>query len=108
MNAKTISIVSYLTIIGWAIAYFSNKNNDSKSELASYHLGQSLGVFIFAVILNMVLTVAASIIPSLGSVLSLLGLIPLVFIILGVITANNKVLKPVPIIGVFFEGKFNF
>lgn len=108
MNAKTISIVSYLTIIGWAIAYFSNKNNDPKSELASYHLGQSLGVFIFAVILNMVLTVAASIIPSLGSVLSLLGLIPLVFIILGVITANNKALKPVPIIGVFFEGKFNF
>ncbi|WP_289024481.1 DUF4870 domain-containing protein [uncultured Salegentibacter sp.] len=108
MSVKTISIVSYLTIIGWIIAYFSNKNQDSKSELASYHLGQSMGIFIFGVILNIILGFIANVVSSSGVILFLLGLVPLIFIILGIITANNEALKPVPIIGTYFEGKFNF
>ncbi|MGS2760892.1 DUF4870 domain-containing protein [Sinomicrobium sp. M5D2P9] len=108
MNAKTISIVSYITIIGWIIAYFQHKGSEQKSELASYHLGQGLGVFIFAVVLNIILQIVMSIVPSLASILSLAGLIPLILLIFGIIAANNEVLKPVPLIGKFFEGKFNF
>lgn len=47
MNAKTIAIVSYITIIGWLIAYFQHKNSKKKSALASSHAIQSLGAFIF-------------------------------------------------------------
>lgn len=108
MNAKTISIVAYITIIGWIIAYLQNKNSEQKSKLASYHLGQGLGIFIFSIILNIALFIVMSIVPSLRSILGLLGVVPLILIIFGIITANNEALKPVPLIGKFFEGKFNF
>lgn len=108
MNAKTISIVSYITIIGWIIAFLQHKNSEQKSALASYHLGQGLGVFIFAVVLNIVLSIVISVIPSLGNTLALISFLPLVLIIFGIIAANNEVLKPVPLIGKIFEGKFNF
>ncbi|MBC9798271.1 DUF4870 domain-containing protein [Sinomicrobium weinanense] len=108
MNAKTISIVSYITIIGWIIAYLQHKGSEQKSALASYHLGQGLGVFIFAVILSIVINILARVVPALGSILSLVGLLPLVLLIFGIIAANNEAMKPVPLIGKFFEGKFNF
>src|SRR5690606_31533625 len=105
MNAKTISIVSYITIIGWVIAYLQHRGNEPKSKLAAYHLGQGLGVFIFAVVLNIILRMIVSIVPSLTSVLSLVGLLPHILLIFGIITAANEALKPVPLIGKFFEGK---
>jgi len=108
MNAKTISIVSYITIIGWIVAYFQHKGSTQKSTLASYHLEQGLGVFIFAVILNIVLSILIRVVPSLGSIFSLVGLVPLVLLIFGIIAAANEAQKPVPFIGKFFEGKFNF
>lgn len=108
MKAKTISIVSYITIIGWVIAYLQYKKLEQRSELASYHLSQGLGVFIFAVVLNIILTIVISVVPSLGSILALIGLLPIVFLIFGIITAANEARKPVPIVGKIFEGMFNF
>lgn len=108
MNAKTISIVSYITIIGWIIAYLQHKGNEQKSALASYHLGQGLGVFIFSILLNIVLAILIGVVPSLAGILSLAGFVPVVLLIFGIIAANNEALKPVPLIGKFFEGKFNF
>lgn len=108
MKAKTLSIVAYITIIGWVIAYLQYKQRKQKNELASYHLSQGLGIFIFAVILNIILTIVISVVPSLGSILALVGLLPIVFLIFGVITAANEARKPVPIIGKVFEGMFNF
>ena len=108
MNAKTISIVSYITIIGWVIAYLKYKESEHKSKLASYHLGQGLGVFIFAVVMNIIVIITVSAIPSLGSTLALMSLLPVILLIFGIITAANEALKPVPFIGKLFEGKFNF
>ncbi|MBC9796124.1 DUF4870 domain-containing protein [Sinomicrobium weinanense] len=108
MNAKTISIVSYITIIGWIIAYVQHKGSEQKSKLASYHLGQGLGVIIFAVILSIVINILVRVAPALGGIFSLVGLLPLILLIFGIIAANNEALKPVPLIGKFFEGKFNF
>ncbi|WP_417364525.1 DUF4870 domain-containing protein [Galbibacter sp.] len=108
MNAKTISIVSYITIIGWLIAYFKNKENSIKSDFASYHLGQGLGVFLFAALLNVLLIIVVFIAPTVGSLLNVVAISPLIFIIFGIIAANNEVKKPVPLIGKFFEGRFDF
>ncbi len=108
MNNKTLSIVSYITIIGWLIAYFSHKNRPEKSSLVNYHLEQSLGVFIFSVLISITAGVLSSAIPSLAMIFSLISLIPLILLVLGIIHASNEVMKPVPLIGSFFEKKFSF
>lgn len=105
MNTKTLSIVSYVTLIGWAIAYFSGK--DKSDALLRYHLKQSLGLAIVSVIFSVAMNILASIIPAL-SFLSLLGLAITVFWVLGIINAANGALKPVPVFGKMFEDKFAF
>ena len=44
-KGKTTAIVSYFTIIGSIIAIFMNQD-ESKSEFASFHIRQALGVFL--------------------------------------------------------------
>ncbi|CAH0168931.1 hypothetical protein SRABI27_00977 [Pedobacter sp. Bi27] len=105
MNNKTLSIISYITIIGWLVAYFSGK--DKADALLKYHLRQSLGLAIVNIIFSVALTIIASMVPS----LSFLGLIGYVFIVLwimGIINAANGALKPVPLIGKMFEDKSSF
>lgn len=108
MHTKTIAILSYVTLIGWIIAYLQYRKATEKSALCAYHLEQGLGVIIFAAVLGIILNIIAVISSALAGILSLLALIPLIFIILGVIAANNESLTPVPLIGKFFEGKFRF
>src|SRR5690606_9057723 len=105
MNSKTIAIVSYITIIGWLIAFFQYKDN--KTPLAKYHLEQALGVFIFSILWSIAMRVLFSLIPALTTLGSLLSLVPLVLIIIGIINAANEALKPVPVIGPYFVGKFS-
>lgn len=108
MNNKTTAIVSYITIIGWLIAYFSYKNRTEKDAYVSYHLEQSLGVFIFSIIISVITGILITVIPTLSGIFSLLTLVPLILLVLGIINASNEVLKPVPLIGSFFERKFSF
>src|SRR5882762_8162700 len=44
-NGKTAGIVSYLTIIGWLVAYFA-MHNDHKTAQGSYQLRQTLLFYI--------------------------------------------------------------
>lgn len=102
MDNKTLSIISYITIIGWLVAYLVGK--DKADSLLKYHLRQSLGLMIFAFIVNIVITIIISIIPSLAF-LSYISYIFLVLWILGLINAINGVEKPIPVIGTLFEKK---
>ena len=105
MDNKTLSIISYITLIGWIIAYFMGK--DKANTLLKYHLRQSLGLAIVSIIFNIVFTIIALIVPS----LSFLGFVGYAFIILwimGIINAANGALKPVPLIGKWFEDKSSF
>ena len=108
MNNKTLAIVSYVTIIGWLIAYFSYKNQTEKNAYVTYHLEQSLGVFVFSIMISIIAGILISVIPGLSIVFSLIALIPLILLVLGIINASNEVEKPVPFIGSFFENKFSF
>ncbi|MGJ1430243.1 DUF4870 domain-containing protein [Sphingobacterium spiritivorum] len=108
MNNKTLAIVSYITIIGWLIAYFSYKKQTDKSTYVTYHLEQSLGVFVFSIIISIIAGILTSVLPTLSIVFSLFTLIPLILLVLGMINASNEVTKPVPVIGGFFEKKFGF
>ncbi|RZL33638.1 MAG: DUF4870 domain-containing protein [Pedobacter sp.] len=105
MTNKTLSIVSYITLIGWLISYFSGK--ETADDLLKYHLKQSFGLMIVSILFNIALTIVVTIVPAL-SIIGLAGLIFLVLLIIGCINASNEVQKPLPIIGKMFEDKFAF
>jgi uncharacterized membrane protein len=48
-DGKTTAIVSYITLIGWLIAYFA-MHQSKKTSLGSYHLRQTLLLFICAIV----------------------------------------------------------
>lgn len=103
-----MSIIAYLTIVGWVIAYVNYQKSEKKSSLVGYHLSQSLGIFIFYIVLSILSGIILAFLPSLATLCYVILLIPLVLLLLGIITAINEVKKPVPLIGKVFEGKFNF
>lgn len=107
MNQKTLSILSYVTIIGWIIAYIKGKELQPKNDLVTYHLKQGLGFFILTIIVNVILSVVVFTIPSLG-ILNYLSLVLLVLWVFGIINAVNEQKKPIPVIGAMFEDKFSF
>ncbi|GAA4786594.1 hypothetical protein GCM10023231_13310 [Olivibacter ginsenosidimutans] len=107
MTNRNMAIVGYITIIGWAIAYFSYRNGKEKSSFVRYHLNQSLGIVLLSVALSFISAILLSIVPSLATLLYLVSLIPFVFMLLGIITAANETQRPVPVIGKWVEGKFN-
>lgn len=104
MNNKTLSIVSYLTIIGWLIAYFSGK--DQADDFLKYHLKQGFGLFIFSLILSIILNIIVFITGI--YIIGYIALITLVLMILGAINASNGIKKPLPIVGSWAEKNFAF
>jgi len=105
MNNKTLSIVSYITLIGWLISYFSGKVN--ANSLLKYHLKQSFGLLVTSFVFNAVVAIVVSLVPFLY-VLSYIGIVFLGLMIIGIINASNDVEKPLPLIGKLFEDKFSF
>ncbi len=100
-EAKNIAIISYITLIGWLIAYTMNQK--TPSSLGVYHLRQSLGIMLTGVALSIISNISVSI---LGSVLgfgvivfSFIPMLTLILWILGIISAVNAEEKPVPVIG---------
>ncbi|GAA5097507.1 hypothetical protein GCM10023210_32670 [Chryseobacterium ginsengisoli] len=106
MNQKTLSIISYITIMGWAVAYFGSKN-ETRGKLLIKHLEQSLGLSILSIFTGIVISFITMFVPFLA-ILSYLNLIFFALIILGVINAANERISNIPIVGNLFEGKFVF
>lgn len=107
MNNKTLSILSYVTIIGWIIAFVKSKDSSPKSDLVTYHLKQGFGIFLFSLVVNILLSVIVTIVPSLYF-LSYIGFVIFILWIFGIINAANEQKKPIPVIGQMFEDKFSF
>lgn len=105
MNNKTLSIVSYISIVGWLIAYFMGK--EKADDLLKYHLRQSLGLAIVGILFSVALNVVAMMVPALG-ILGMLSLIIFILWVIGIINAANAAKKPLPLIGNIFENKFAF
>lgn len=82
MDAKTTSIVGYLTWIGLIIAICAGDK-----EGAKFHLNQSLVIFLFGLL---------GIIPCIGQIW---GIFIFVCWIMGLIAAINQEEKEVPLIG---------
>ncbi|TDQ77303.1 DUF4870 domain-containing protein [Sphingobacterium yanglingense] len=107
MSNKTLSILSYVTIIGWIIAYVKSKDIQPKSDLVSYHLRQGLGFFILSLVVNVALSIIVTIIPTLAF-LNYVGILLFILWVFGIINAVNEQKKPIPVIGAAFENKFAF
>ena len=99
-DGKTVAIVSYLSIIGWIIAYVMYGNN--KTPLGAYHLRQTIALFIVG-LCTWILQMMLIFIPIIGWIISIL----LIFVyiglfvlwIIGFIAAINGEEKPMPVIG---------
>lgn len=107
MNKKTLSILSYITIIGWIVAFIKSKDLTPKSDLVRYHLKQGFGIFLVSLIVNIALSVVVMIAPPLYF-LSYIGYVIFILWIFGIINAANEQKKPIPVIGKIFEDKFSF
>ncbi len=90
-DPKVIAIVSYITLIGWIVALILN---NPKSEFASFHIRQMLGLIILSVL---------GIIPVLGLIFSIF-----IFVlwVMGFIGAVQGQMRPVPLLGEKFQEWF--
>lgn len=96
-----------MTLIGWIMAYRKYKNGE-KSSLVKFHLEQSLGLGIIAMITN-VLLVIPIFIDSFFILLLIINNMGLVILwTSGLISAYYGVRLPLPIIGFYFRDKFAF
>jgi uncharacterized membrane protein len=108
MDQKTISWVSYITIVGWIIALVTYNGSPDKSSLARFHLRQSFGImatwlaFYFAAMFLIFIT------PLLFFLMPVVWIGVLILWILGLIGAVNGEEKPVPLVGAFYQKTFTF
>jgi uncharacterized membrane protein len=99
-EGKTIAILAYITFIGLIIAFVLNI--EKKNSFALYHIRQSLGLVLVALVLGIV-----NIIPILGWVVSIVGsIILLIMWISGLMSALNGKEKPVFLLGEKFQEWF--
>lgn len=109
---KTPAILAYITLVGFIIAIVMH--NGKKTKLGAYHLRQVLGLFLTGVVVWIPLFIVCFIlafIPILGAILGVLlwmtfGIGMLVLAIMGLISAINGQLKPVPLVGPLYQKWF--
>ena len=94
MDTKTTSWVSYITFIGWIVAYCAGDK-----EGAKFHLNQSLVIWI-GVLVMYVATFILAFIPFIGWLAIMAGEVFLFAMwIMGLIAAINQEEKELPLIG---------
>lgn len=98
-NGKTVAIIAYITLIGWIIALVMNNGN--KTALGSYHVRQSLGIMCVGVLLVIIVGFVGF--PILSWIVQLA-----IFVLwlLGLISAAQGEMKPVPVLGIQFQEWF--
>lgn len=106
MSNKIMAIVSYISIVGWLIAFFGTQNQ-FRSELLKLHLKQSLGLAIVGIFFVTGLNMISYAVPFL-SFLKFLDLAFLALTVLGILNAIQQKMEKLPLIGNLFEGKFDF
>lgn len=93
IQGKDIALLSYLTIIGLVIAFVMNA--EKKHEFAKFHIRQSLGLFLTAVVFSFI-----NIIPLIGWMIWFVGVFFLIYIwIKGLMNAINGKEEVLPFLG---------
>jgi len=98
-EGKTIAIIAYITLIGLIIAFIMN--TDKKNSFAAYHIRQSLGIVLTAIVLSVVAGIV-----GISTISWIFNLIILAAWILGLISAVQGERKPIPVLGLQFQEWF--
>ena len=100
IDPKVISILSYFTFVGWLVAVVLNR---PRTEQASFHIRQSLGIMLLWFASRIV-----DVVPFTGHIASqAIAMTALVFWIIGLISAINGEMKEVPLLGGTFQEMFD-
>lgn len=106
MNHRAISMISYLSLVGWFIAFFSTRNN--RSVTVRFHLKQSFGLMIVCLVLGVLINITAIIMPSLEQAMLMTWLaVPLLWLT-GAVNAWCYENRPLPLLGKLFDKSFEF
>jgi uncharacterized membrane protein len=97
------AIISYITIIGIIIAYYMNNEEDKKSEFASFHIRQSLGLWLSFIIVNLSITRNFDVFMLRISVYIFFFSL----IISGLSNAISRKSQPVPLLGKLYQKLFS-
>ncbi len=98
-NSKIVAIAAYFSLIGLIIAFVLHSND--KTELGAYHIRQSIGILLVAIVLMVVVMVV-----GIGILTWIVQLGLLVYWILGLVSAIQGEKKPVPVLGEKFQEWF--
>jgi len=101
-KGKTNAVISYMTIFGAIIAYFLNNEPQNKSAFASFHIRQSLGLWLTFFALGYIVGSFDSWYVSSGFYLFFA-----ILFIYGFAGAASKKALPVPILGPFYQRIFS-
>ncbi len=97
------AIISYITIIGIIIAYYLNNEDHKKSAFASFHIRQSLGLWLLFIVVNLSITRNFDIFMLRASVYIFF----FTLIIYGLSNAIGRKSQPVPLLGNLFQKLFS-
>ena len=91
-NSRTVAVVSYITWIGWIIAFLIRDRNDA---FVAHHLNQALLINLLKIAGGLCVML-----PRYGEALSsVVGVAAFVLIIIGIYRAANWRTDPLPVIG---------
>ena len=100
-QGKTVAIVAYLTIIGLIAALVMN--NNQPSSLGRFHIRQSIGITVLGIAIGLL-----TYIPGVGGIISMVGgIILLLALVLGILSAVKAEEKGLPVVGGFFQSWFS-
>jgi len=98
-EGKTAAITSYILIVGVLIAM--SMNSENKNTFASFHIRQSLGISITFISLGLIVNNFDSLMISAS-----MWLFVSVLWAYGIFSAINGEMKPLPLLGRFFQKAF--
>lgn len=97
---KDAALVAYLTILGAVIAIFMN-NEEKKTEFASFHIRQALGIFLSFFLLGYFVGYADS--WTVSSAFYLFYFILWIYGFSGALSGQKRL---IPVVGAFFQKTF--
>ncbi|MCB0837461.1 MAG: hypothetical protein KDD99_12405 [Bacteroidetes bacterium] len=99
---KWIAILSYMTIIGWAVAMLVHLRTPNPSQVQVFHLRQSLGLILSIIIISFIISI-----PLLGMIVFLIGCFFFFLLwIVGLRSAIKGQFKEVPVFGEYYQKWF--
>ena len=98
-NGRKNAIISYLTIFGTIIAFYLN--NEKKSEFATFHIRQALGLWLTFFALGYIVGVFDSWLVSMGFYIFFA-----VLFVFGFGNAAGKKAQSIPLVGALYQRMF--